>query len=50
MKTINYKGYTINYYLTGWFSVYTSRYGILKADSLKGIKELINHAIKAPQY
>lgn len=45
---INYKGYTITLNLSGWYSVQTSRYGILKADTLKGIKEQINHAIKAP--
>jgi hypothetical protein len=50
MKTINYKGFTISVYLTGWYSVQTSRYGILKADTLAGIKKMINHAIKAPQY
>jgi len=48
MKTINYKGHTINVCLTGWYSVQTSRYGIIKADSLQGIKKAINHAIKAP--
>ncbi len=50
MKTIQYKGYTINVCLTGWYSVQTGRYGILKADTLAGIKKLINHAAKAPQY
>ena len=50
MKEINYKGYTITKCLTGWYSVFTSRYGYLKADTLQGIKKIINHAIKAPQY
>jgi len=50
MKTIYYKGYTITKCLTGWYSVQTGRYGILKADTLQGIKKLINHAIKAPAY
>ena len=50
MQTINYKGYTITKYLTGWYSVQTGRYGILKADTLAGIKKLINHAAKAPPY
>lgn len=49
MKTINYKGYTISVCLTGWYSVQTSRYGILKADTLSGIKKMISHTIKAPQ-
>ena len=47
-KEIIYKGYTITVCLTGWYSVFTSRYGTLKADTLKGIKQQINHAIKAP--
>lgn len=50
MKTINYKGFTITQHLTGWYSFHTSRYGILKADTLKGIKKLASHAAKAPQY
>ena len=48
--TFSYKGYTITKCLTGWYSCHTSRYGILKADTLAGIKKLINHAAKAPQY
>lgn len=47
-KEITYKGYTITLSLSGWYSVHTSRYGILKADTLQGIKKQINHAIKAP--
>jgi len=50
MKEFIYKGYTITKSLTGWYSFQTGRYGILKADTLKGIKQQINHAIKAPQY
>jgi len=50
MKEIIYKGYAITHSLTGWYSVQTGRYGILKADTLAGIKKQINHAIKAPQY
>jgi hypothetical protein len=50
MKTTTYKGYTITVSLTGWYTVFTSRYGYLKADTLAGIKKQINHAIKAPQY
>jgi hypothetical protein len=49
-KQFNYKGYTIEKCLTGWYSVFTSRYGYLKADTLAGIKKLIDHAIKAPSY
>lgn len=48
MKTIQYKGYIITKNLTGWYSVFTMRYGILKADTLQGIKEQIKHTIKAP--
>jgi hypothetical protein len=47
-KEITYKGYTITLSLNGWYSVHTSRYGILKADTLQGIKKQINHSIKAP--
>ena len=50
MKTLNYKGVQISFCLTGWYSCHTSRYGILKADTLPGIKKLINHALNAPQY
>jgi len=50
MKTIQYKGYIITKCLTGWYSVQTGRYGILKADTLAGIKKLVNHAEKAPTY
>lgn len=50
MKTqITYKGYTIQVLFSGWYSVQTGRYGILKADTLAGIKKMINHAAKAPQ-
>jgi len=45
---LQYKGYTITKSLTGWYSVFTSRYGTIKADTLAGIKKQINHAIKAP--
>lgn len=47
-KEMKYKGFTITKSLTGWYSVQTSRYGILKADTLQGIKKQINHAAKAP--
>ena len=50
MKTFNYKGFTITKSLTGWYSFQTGRYGILKADTLAGIKKLANHAAKAPTY
>ena len=49
-KQLIYKGYTIDKCITGWYSVFTSRYGYLKANTLAGIKKLINHAVKAPQY
>lgn len=50
MQTFTYKGFTIEKHLTGWYSVQTGRYGILKADTLAGIKKLVNHAAKAPKY
>lgn len=49
-KETTYKGYTITRELTGLYSCFTSRYGYLRADTLAGIKKLINHAAKAPQY
>jgi len=49
-KSITYKGYEITQQLTGLYTVFTSRYGYLKADTLAGIKKLINHASKAPLY
>lgn len=49
-KEFQYKGYSITLCYSGWYSVQTGRYGILKADTLAGIKKLINHAIKAPTY
>jgi hypothetical protein len=49
-KEIIYKGYTITKQLTGWYTIFTSRYGYLKADTLAGIKKLVNHASKAPTY
>jgi hypothetical protein len=36
--------------IAGFLGENTFRYGYLKADTLQGIKKLINHAIKAPQY
>lgn len=45
-KSITYKGYEITQQLTGLYTVFTSRYGYLKADTLAGIKKLINHASK----
>lgn len=50
MKTFIYKGFTVTKSLSGWYSVQTGRYGILKADTVAGIKKLINHAAKAPTY
>jgi hypothetical protein len=49
-NTFTYKGYTVTYELTGYYSVFTSRYGYLKADTKAGIKKQIDHAVKAPQY
>jgi hypothetical protein len=46
MKTYNYKGYTITLNLTGWYTAQISRYGIIKTDTLKGAKELINRDIQ----
>ena len=41
LKEIKYKGYTIEKSLSGWYI-----HGRLKADTLAGIKMLINRSIK----
>lgn len=45
MKTIKYKNHIITLNFSGWYTAQTSRYGIAKADTLKGIKQLINNSI-----
>ena len=45
-KSFTYKGYEITKQLTGFYTVFTSRYGYLKADTLAGIKKLINQIKK----
>lgn len=45
MKTIYYKNHTITLNYSGWYSAHTSRYGIIKADTLKGAKNLIDRSI-----
>ncbi len=37
MKEIKYKGYIITKSLSGWYSVFTSRYGYLRADKMKDL-------------
>lgn len=46
MKEYTYKNYTITLNLSGWYTAQTSRYGIIKTDTLKGAKELIDRDIK----
>ena len=41
-KLIPYKGLTIENHLSGWFTCFMLGHGTLKADTLDGIKELIN--------
>lgn len=41
MKTITYKGCTIEKNLSGWYSALTPN-GYVKADTLTGIKKIIN--------
>ena len=43
---IIYKGYTIQVLLSGWYSVKSEKLGYLKADTLAGIKKLIDKEIK----
>lgn len=45
MKQTTYKGYTINKLLSGWYSVKSDIFGYLKADTLAGIKNLINNEL-----
>jgi hypothetical protein len=45
MRTIQYKNHTIYCNYSGLYTAQTSRYGIAKSDTLKGIKELINRSI-----
>lgn len=43
MKTqTNYKGYTIQHLFSGWYSTKSVKFGYLKADTLKGLKKLID--------
>ena len=37
-----YKGYTIQFLLSGWYSAKSNDLGYLKADTLAGIKRLID--------
>lgn len=46
---IIYKGHVITRSITGWYSAHTSRYGIVKADTLAGIKKQITVAVNAPK-
>jgi hypothetical protein len=39
---IKYKNYSIEHTLTGWYVCFSLEFGYLKADTLKGIKQLIN--------
>lgn len=41
-----YKNHLINYSLSGWYSCFVLGVGTLKADSLEGIKEMIDSAEK----
>ena len=48
MKTVMYRNHTITLNYTGLYSAITGRYGIAKADTLKGIKKLIDNSISIP--
>ena len=45
-KETIYKGHTINNNLSGWYSSLTAR-GYVKADTLQGVKDLIDKVIKS---
>lgn len=40
--TMIYKGVTIQFLLSGWYSAKSEKLGYLKADTLQGIKKLID--------
>lgn len=40
--TKTYKGYTIQCLFSGWYSTKSNDFGYLKADTLAGIKRLID--------
>ena len=46
MFKTTYKGIEISQLLSGWFSAKSPNTGYLKADTLKGIKNLIDAALK----
>jgi uncharacterized membrane protein len=56
MKHRKYKGFNITLNLSGWYVVNYSTYGfggeyrILKADTITGIKKLINNKINPLKY
>lgn len=45
-KETIYKGHTITANLSGWYSALTAR-GYVKADTIQGVKTLIDNVIKA---
>jgi hypothetical protein len=44
--TKTYKGYTIQCLFSGWYSTKSNNVGYLKADTLAGIKRLIDNETK----
>ncbi len=45
MKQTIYKGISISQLLSGWYSAKSPATGYLKADTLKGVKALIDKAL-----
>ena len=45
-KETIYKGHTITSNLSGWYSAFTAK-GYVKADTLEGVKLLINNVLKS---
>lgn len=48
-KNTIYKGHEITFNLSGWYSSFSPSKGYLKADTLQGIKKLINSTIAEEQ-
>jgi hypothetical protein len=42
MQTKSYKGHTIERHPSGWYSVFATEYGYLKADTLEGARRWVD--------
>ena len=46
MTTATYKNIDISFELSGWYSAFVPGYGYVKADSVRGVKRLIDSKTK----